>query len=61
MRKVVARITEDKVEWYGVADTETLSVDEVYESELAALGFSKDDCVDIVTLYCAGESAFFGD
>lgn len=60
MRKVVARITEDKVERYVVADTDALTVEEVYESELAALGFSKDDCADIVTLYCAGEAGYCG-
>lgn len=60
MRKVVARITEDKVERYVVADTETLSVDEVYTNELADYGFSKDDCADIVTLYCAGEAGYCG-
>lgn len=60
MRKVVARITEDKVERYVVADTETLSVDEVYKDELAAYGFSEADCADIVTLYCAGEVGYCG-
>ena len=60
MRKVVARITEDKVERYVVADTEKLSVDEVYKDELAAYGFSEADCADIVTLYCAGEVGYCG-
>lgn len=60
MRKVVARIIEDRVERFVVADTETLTVEEVYESELAALGFSKDDCADIVTLYCAEEAGYCG-
>ena len=60
MRKVVARITEDKVERYVVADTETLSVDEVYTNELADYGFSEADCADIATLYCAGEVGYCG-
>ena len=60
MRKVVARIIEDRVERFVVADTETLTVEEVYESELADYGFSKDDCADIVTLYCAGEAGYCG-
>lgn len=60
MRKVVARITEDKVERYVVADTETLSVDEVYKDELAVYGFSEADCADIIALPCNGETAFYG-
>jgi hypothetical protein len=60
MRKVVARITEDKVERYVVADTETLSVDEVYTNELADYGFSEADCSDIMALYCGGKSEFYG-
>ena len=60
MRKVVARIIEDSVERFVVADTETLSVDEVYKDELVTYGFSEVECADIVTLYCAGEVGYCG-
>lgn len=60
MRKVVARITEDKVERYVVADTETLSVDEVYTNELADYGFGGAECADIIKLPCGIETAFYG-
>lgn len=60
MRKVVAWITEYKVERFVVADTETLSVDEVYTNELADYGFSEEECADVIALPCNGETAFYG-
>lgn len=60
MRKVVARIIEDRVERFVVADTETLTVEEVYKNELAALLFSEAECADIVTLHCEREESFCG-
>lgn len=60
MRKVVARILDEGVERFVVADTETLSVDEVYKDELAAYGFSEAECADIITLPYNGGMAFYG-